>query len=200
MKIDIQDIKFWADAIRNSADRDRTLESLWGGQLQSKSWLIEKMENRAHIANADIVIFGGWNGILASMMFNSDLGTKHITSIDIDPACEKIASTVNKRQEMAGRFKAVTEDMCKYEYTTDPYFVINTSCEHVTPTQYKTWLDRVPKGTKVILQSNNYYELDEHVNCVSSLEEFKKTCNIDIDAAHELELPKYKRFMIIGNV
>ena len=73
MKIDIQDIKFWADAIRNSADRDRTLESLWGGQLQSKSWLIEKMENRAHIANADIVIFGGWNGILASMMFNSDL-------------------------------------------------------------------------------------------------------------------------------
>ena len=37
MKIDIQDIKFWADAIRNSADRDRTLESLWGGQLQSKT-------------------------------------------------------------------------------------------------------------------------------------------------------------------
>ena len=79
MKIDIQDIKFWADAIRNSADRDRTLESLWGGQLQSKTWLIEILEKRAHIANADIVIFGGWNGVLASMMFNSDLGTKHIT-------------------------------------------------------------------------------------------------------------------------
>ena len=40
MKIDIKDIKFWMDAIRNSDDRSRTLESFWGGQLESKTWLL----------------------------------------------------------------------------------------------------------------------------------------------------------------
>ena len=31
MKVELEDIKFWMDAIRNSEDRDRTLESFWGG-------------------------------------------------------------------------------------------------------------------------------------------------------------------------
>ena len=44
MKIDTKDIKFWMDAIRNSDDRDRTLESFWGGQLESKAWLVETVE------------------------------------------------------------------------------------------------------------------------------------------------------------
>ena len=35
MKIDINDIKFWMDAIRNSDDRDRTLETFWGGQIKA---------------------------------------------------------------------------------------------------------------------------------------------------------------------
>jgi hypothetical protein len=199
MKIDIQDIKFWADAIRNSEDRDRTLESLWGGQLQSKTWLIETLELKTHISNAECAIFGGWNGVLASMMFNSELGIKHITSIDIDPACEQTASTINKRQEIDGRFKAVTADMCDYEYTNDPYFVINTSCEHITPDQYNRWLNKIPEGAKIVLQSNNYYELKEHINCSSSLDQFIKKSNLtEILIAEELQLQKYKRFMIMG--
>ena len=44
MKIDINDIKYWMDAIRNSEDKDRTLESFWGGQIKSKLWLIEALE------------------------------------------------------------------------------------------------------------------------------------------------------------
>ena len=35
MKIDINDIKYWMDAIRNSEDKDRTLES--GGHPQPKT-------------------------------------------------------------------------------------------------------------------------------------------------------------------
>ena len=42
MKIDLQDIKFWMDGIRSTDDRDRLLECFWGGQLQSKEWLVEK--------------------------------------------------------------------------------------------------------------------------------------------------------------
>ena len=44
MKVDIQDVLFWMDAIRNSENRYRTLESFWKGQVNSKLWLIEKMQ------------------------------------------------------------------------------------------------------------------------------------------------------------
>jgi len=199
MKIDIKDIKFWMDAIRNSDDRSRTLESFWGGQLESKTWLIESLSKKSKaISNANAVIHGGWNGVLANMLFNSDIGIKHIISIDIDPACKQIASTINKRQEMEGMFEAVTGDMCSYEYTTNPYFVINTSCEHITQEQYMQWLDNVPSSAKIILQSNNYVELDEHINCSETLDEFVKKSKLNVETANELQLEKYKRFMIIG--
>jgi len=74
--------------------------------------------------------------------------------------------------------------------------VINTSCEHVE--NFSNWYDKVPQGRLVVLQSNNYFEHDEHINCVDSLEEFKKQCPMDIVFSGELELPLYKRFMLIG--
>ena len=50
-----------------------------------------------------------------------------------------------------------------------------------------------------MLQSNNYYEHEEHINCVADIDEFKRKSNLTtIEYAGELELPKYKRFMIIG--
>jgi hypothetical protein len=200
MKIDIQDIKFWMDAIRNSKDRDRTLESFWGGQLQSKTWLIEHLEKSSRITNASIVIHGGWNGVLSSMLFNSAIGIKKIISIDVDPKCAEIANTINKRQEMEGKFKAITVNMCDYVYEETPDIVINTSCEHISKEQYTRWLTNIPRSSKIILQSNNYFELEEHINCVETLEQFKQQSNLKyIISAEELELPMYKRFMIIGS-
>ena len=198
MKIDIHDIKFWMDAIRNSEDKERTLESFWDGQIKSKLWLIEALEKHKSIRNAEFVIHGGWNGVLACMMFNSELGCKHITSIDIDPKCKEIASTMNKRYEMEGKFESVTADMCEYEYTREPYFVINTSCEHITQEQYNTWLDKVPDGAQIVLQSNNYFELDEHVNCSKDLKEFEWKSKLNVSEKAELELPKYTRYMLVG--
>ena len=126
MKIDIQDIKYWMDAIRNSEDRDRTLESFWGGQLQSKVWLISVLEKRSVIQNPEVVIHGGWNGVLATMLFNSTIGCRHITNVDIDPSCKELAYAMNKDYEMKGMFDSVTCDMVDYEYTKVPDIVINT--------------------------------------------------------------------------
>ena len=199
MKIDIQDIKFWMDAIRNSEDKDRTLETFWGGQIQSKLWLINTIsEKNKLIRNAEIVIHGGWNGLLASMLFNSEVGVKKIISVDVDPVCKEIATTVNKRYEMEGKFVAVTCDMVDYKYETEPYIVINTSCEHITHKKYKQWLNNVPDAAQVIVQSNDYYELEEHVNCYDSLDQFARKSMLEIEVKDEIQLPKYKRFMVIG--
>jgi hypothetical protein len=76
--------------------------------------------------------------------------------------------------------------------------VINTSCEHVDQETYEKWLSKVPQGSVIILQSNNYFELDEHIRCATDLTEFKKQSKIKVISASLLELPKYTRFMLIG--
>lgn len=198
MKVDIQDVLFWMDAIRNSEDRYRTLESFWKGQVNSKIWLIEKLQEALpwDPVAANIVIHGGWNGVLASLLFNTDIGISSITSVDIDPACAEIACTVNKRQEIEGRFKAVTADMCSFKYNAD--IVINTSCEHITQEQYEEWLQNVPQDAWIVLQSNNYFDLDEHIRCSVDIDDFTRMSKIKPFLRDTLSLPKYDRYMIIG--
>ena len=99
---------------------------------------------------------------------------------------------------MEGKFESVTSDMCDYEYKREPYFVINTSCEHITEEQYNVWLGNVPDGAQIILQSNNYFEHKEHVNCMKDLAEFKRKSKLNVSEESELELPKYTRYMLIG--
>ncbi len=200
MKVEIEDVLFWMDAIRNSNDRYRTLESFWKGQVRSKVWLIENLEKSIFSTSKNhIVIHGGWNGVLASLLFNSNLDIETITSVDIDPYCKETASTVNKRQEMEGRFIAETCDMSEYQYTKRPTIVINTSTEHVTDEKLQQWFDKIPSNTFVVVQSNNYFELDEHINCVNSEDELANKFSLSIILnKSNFETPKYKRFMVIG--
>jgi hypothetical protein len=198
MKVDIDHVLFWMDAIRNSEDRSRTLESFWKGQIKSKIWLIDNLMTYVSVMRNNIVIHGGWNGVLASLLFQSGITIDKLVSIDIDPTCEEVARTVNKIEEISGIFQAMTCDMSKYQYSFFPDIVINTSCEHITQETYEKWLSNVPIGSLVVLQSNDYFELTEHIRCSESLKDFKKQSNINVLKATTLELPKYNRFMLIG--
>ena len=194
MLIDTEHLHYWMQAIRQSPDPMRTMDAFWSGQLKSKEWLITNLRN--HINKfVTIDIHGGWVGVLASMLFQSDVPILIIRSIDIDPACEPIAVNMNKIEEMVGKFCAVTADMC--EIRSDADVVINTSCEHITQDQYDLWLSGMPYNSLLVLQSNNY-DIPEHVRTAHSLEEFKSQCGINVIWAGELELPLYKRFMVIG--
>ena len=184
------------DAIRNSDDKYRTLESFWKGQVNSKIWLANTLQANYIDDDARIVIYGGWNGVLASILFNSKMSIEHITSVDIDENCQEIAYTVNKNYEITGRFDAVTADMCTYTEPAD--IVINTSCEHITQEQYEQWLDKQPDDALFVIQSNNYFELEEHIRCSTDLDDFMSMSKIKPFWRGELETPKYKRFMIIG--
>jgi hypothetical protein len=130
------------------------------------------------------------------MIFQSDIHVTNIRSVDIDPACEPIANMMNKKEEMVGKFRAVTSDMCTIRSDTD--IIINTSCEHITQDQYDLWLSGMPYNSLLVLQSNNY-DIPEHVRIAKDIEEFKQQSGLGhILYAGELELPLYKRFMIIG--
>lgn len=200
MKVDIEDVLFWIDAIRNSEDRYRTLESFWKGQVFSKIWLIESLNQFTNSAPNKIVIHGGWNGVLSSLLFNSDIPVESITSIDIDPNCENIARTVNKRQEMQGKFYSITEDMKSFDYDEKPDIVINTSAEHVSDAVLIEWFMKIPKHALVAIQSNNFFELEEHVNCVNSVEELAEKFPLSEFYCYSFETEKYTRYMVIGYV
>jgi hypothetical protein len=197
MKVDIQDVLFWMDAIRNSDDQCRTHESFWKGLVNSKVWLAKELYSIIPKTKLnDIVIYGGWNGVLASILFNSRLPLNSITSVDIDPVCKDIACTVNRRYEIERKFNAVTADMCKYTQPAD--VVINTSCEHVTQEQYEQWLSNQPDDALFVVQSNNYFELEEHVRCAIDIDDFMHMSKIKPYWRGEFETPKYTRYMIIG--
>ena len=194
MQIDTEHLHYWMQAIRQSQDPMRTMDAFWSGQLNSKEWLITNL--RKHVNKfVSIDIHGGWVGVLASMLFQSDIYIKNIRSVDIDPTCEPIATMMNKKEEMAGKFRAVTADMC--DIRSDADVVINTSCEHISQDQYDLWLNGMPHNSLLVLQSNNYI-IPEHVRVANNLEEFKQQSHIDVLWSGELELPLYTRWMIIG--
>jgi len=194
MQIDTEHLHYWMQAIRQSPDPMRTMDAFWSGQLNSKEWLITNLRNNVN-KFVSIDIHGGWVGVLASMLFQSDIYITNIRSVDIDPTCEPIATMMNKKEEMAGKFRAVTSDMC--EIRSDADVVINTSCEHITQDQYDLWLSGMPHNSLLVLQSNNY-NIPEHVRTADSINTFKEQCGINVIWAGELALPLYKRFMIIG--
>ena len=200
MKIDTEHLHYWMQAIRQSPDPMRTMDAFWSGQLKSKEWLIDALmqiypQTSVSSKPVSIDIHGGWVGTLASMLFQSKFPIATIRSVDIDPSCESIATMMNKKEEMAGRFRAVTSDMCAIRSDAD--VIINTSCEHITQEKYDLWLSGMPHNSLVVLQSNNY-NIPEHIRIANSLEEFKQQCDINMLWAGELELPLYTRYMIIG--
>ena len=194
MQIDTEHLHHWMQAIRQSPDPMRTMDAFWSGQLKSKEWLIKNLRKQVK-KFVTVDIYGGWVGTLASMLFQSDVPVMSIRSIDIDPSCEPIAVNMNKVEEMVGKFQAITADMCSV--TSEADVIINTSCEHITQEQFDLWKSNMSPTSLLVLQSNNY-DIPEHVRTAKTLEEFKSQCDINVIWAGELDLPLYKRFMIIG--
>lgn len=199
LKIDLEHLHYWMQAIRASKNHQRTLDAFWRGQVNSKVWLIEKL--RPYVfrdfgtSKISVDINGGWVGVLASLMFQSELPIDKIRSIDIDSSCEELANVLNTPEEITGRFRAVTADMCDVKTQAD--VVINTVCEHLTQDQYELWLKNIPDRSLIVLQSNDY-KMPEHIRIAKNIEHFKEQSNLNIIYSGELDQGVYKRFMLIG--
>ena len=181
------------------------------GQLKSKIWLIDNLPNNLGL----VFICAGWYGTLASLMFNKARNKfDKIRNFDIDDSCAAVADTMNRPWVMDGwQFKASTFDITEMSYPTtyvthradgsslivteNPDTIINTSCEHID--DFKTWYQNIPNNTLVVLQSNNFYDIKEHLNCVNNLEDFKSQTPMNtVLYEGELDLEQYTRFMRIG--
>ena len=202
--------------LRNAVDNHNAdiSDALSWGQLKSKRWLVDELE-KIDLPLGTIFLCAGWYATLASMLFASKCSVTKIRSFDIDDNCATIAETVNRNNtKNEWRFKASTADIHNIEYTDYTYktkrfdgtvceitdtaeTVINTSCEHIV--DFNKWYSKIPNQTIVVLQSNNYFEIDDHINCSKNILEFaEQTPMTDCLYSGVLELPKYTRFMRIG--
>ena len=198
----------------NNIDIDKDCFSR--GQLQSKLWLVEELKKH-DIDLGTVFLCAGWYATLATMLFESNMKVEKIRSFDIDASCTDIAETFNKPWFVdKWKFKSVTQDIMNIDYnnhtwqcwsnandrmskpiTDIPDTIINTSCEHIH--NFNEWYAKIPYGKLVVLQSNDYFDVEEHVNCVNNVYEFKKMAPMTTLLYMGMrELPKYTRFMLIG--
>ena len=205
-------VKALKDLITNNIAFDKDCFSR--GQIKSKLWLVDELKKH-NIDLGTVFLCAGWYGTLATMLFESNLNIKKIVSFDVDPNVWKIAETFNKKWVLENwRFKSCTQDIHeimfdehiydvnKSDGTTErlwgyPDTVINTSTEHIV--EFDNWYQNILDKQLIVLQGNNYFEIDEHVNCSNTLEEFSEKAPMSkVLYEGELDLRFYKRFMKIG--
>lgn len=210
-------INYWSGDNSESAVIPDLNDFLSRGQIKSKMWLIAELIKGTNDEKLDNVIFyGGWYNFLAYDFFQQ-LNVDKIYSLDVDPDVIAPSKRLCYQETKDERFlpKSVnvdkivwagstmrvpadqSDDSCSeyWNLTENASLVVNTSCEHMD----NTWYDNIPKGTLVALQTNDYFDNEQHINCCKDLKEVKiKYPMTSIMYAGELDTFLYTRFMLIG--
>jgi hypothetical protein len=184
------------------------------GQIQSKIWLVKELQ-KISPEYKDILIYAGWMGQLVLFLDNF-INFEKIRIIDQDPeACEISDKIINnhliedwKVKSSCGKIEEIEQFMhhcivpltnksgATFQTKYNPDLLINTSAEHMDETWFYNYKN---KDTIIAIQSNNLFDIEEHINCVTSVDAMKKKFKMsEILYEGELELPGYKRFMLIG--
>lgn len=182
----------WMNYIRNNPEDKRFLECFWESQIKSKSILIENIKE---FEPKNILIFGGWFGVLAQLVECNIKTAERIVTIDIDPECFKMFSQI----DVGSKVRSVTLCMSKFKRYDGFDFVINTSTEHVLQDVYDGWWNNIPEGMLYAIQGNNFDTLDEHIRCANSLEEFLEINHVkDPILTDVIDCGGFERYMAIA--
>ena len=195
------------------------LNSLGERQQLSKDWLVEKLNaykhpfrNKMKSDSLSIIILCSWYGLLAYKLIEKFNLKKinRIHCVDYDPKVKRIANRLFRKIDNENLKNGVLTlikhwerdivDMPEKELKNSE-ILINTSCEHLNQQTIYDIIDKTDRGTLIVLQSNNYHKIQEHINTVKDLQEFvsqyqSRLINIEM---HEKDFLEYKRFMIIGS-
>lgn len=188
-------------------------------QLKSKIWLVEELAKID--ANYDnVIIMAGWFGQIKNIYDKKCTYAKmRIAEMD-KAACETSDYVFNLSNLDNYKVKSVNVNINEltlhkngYEWDVEnfkegtkysekflPDLIINTSAEHMT----EEWFNQIrfkemESNPIVAIQSNNLFDIPEHINCVHSVDHMKKKFPMkEIFFEGELQLKGYKRVMLIG--
>jgi hypothetical protein len=175
--------------------------ALNANQMASKLWLADALAGAGGGRYGTVTVVGGWFGVLGAILLaDRRLTIDRVISVDVDPRCAPVARSLNASH--GERFACVTADMLDLAYESPqsgavPDLVVNTSCEHLP--DFAAWYRRIPQGQLLALQSNDYFAIDEHVNCVRDLAAFRAQAPLSpLLFAGSRPHKKYTRFMLLG--
>ena len=202
--IELNTLKKMIKEVRENKD---FLDSVSPNQFKSKQVLIKHVEDLQLVdQNSRIVIFGGWYGSILIPAFKY---VDKITLIDKDPKAISIAK--HRIFDEYKNVEFISDDVFssfRDQYKETDLF-INTSCEHMKPMkqwgpapEYKNpWWNRV-KPAYFAFQSNNMYDIPTHINCVSSIEEFKYQLpeKAEVMIEDRIRDERGTRFLLIGKL
>ena len=185
--------------ITDNADIKSIINSVNSNQITSKEWLIDSISDRLEfiVKNPKVCVAAGWYGMLADKM--RDFTDNKVVSFDIDPKCAEYGKIIYPEVS----FKtADINDFHAGKYD----ILICTSCEHISDETLNKFLRTRKEQSLVVLQSNNYFGLDEHINCKNSLKEFTDSLSYTVPSAKINILnssekrinDKFDRYMVIG--
>jgi len=190
------------------------VESFLSNQITCKAWLVEHLKEvlehkEEHQLCEKVTIIGSWYGnILVPMLISNFPGIKTIEMIDMDQDALDISrkflqfypDMYNTKVEL----KWTHDDVNFRNWATyNTHIMINTSCEHM----YHMKQVRCANDPQVlyVLQSNNLYNIREHVSCVKDAVELSTQADITriyymgaIELAAAGGKDFYNRFMVLG--
>ena len=162
-------------------------------QSKSKDWLVENLKPYISLLNNPrICVAAGWFCTIGEDL--RKFTNNKIISFDKDRSCKRIGKIFNK--DLNIQFQTIDME----NYNSNQFdVIICSSCEHISQKTLSDFLYVRKKGSLVILQSNNYYKIEEHINCKNSLEEFVSDYNFDnVLYKGTLKLDTFERYMIIA--
>ena len=185
--------------ITNTLSFEDVRDSLSDGQTASKLWVVDALSEVGNWETKSACVFGGWVGLLCRFMLDY-LNFKHVTNLELNGDLRGVNWFTNEMR-YPERFAFVASDMYDFDYEQNQFdLYINTSGEHIP--SLKDWVEKIPAGKHVLIQSNNYFDHPQHINCVNSVQELldkvleAKNVNL-VEYSGELIMPQYTRFMVI---
>jgi len=178
-------------------------DSFSHGQIKSKLWLCESLEN--HIPNnATIALLGGWYNLLGFIMLaRNSHKISSILNIDIESSAIDIANKINNGWMIGvgAKINNIVADACSYNYQGFDV-VINCSTEHMST----EWFNNVSYGTLVCIQSSNIVDPNDPWHIVTpspDIESFKQKYNLSTTLFIDTMRIQYgdwgyDRYMLIG--
>jgi hypothetical protein len=165
--------------------------------IKCKEWLASELIMKFWmLENPKILVGGGWTGLMAHTLSKYFKNAKSITSVDLLQHHKKIGKKIFPNIN----FKV--GDVFDYRLQDFDIFV-STSVEHFNRQELIFFLRDKPEKTICALQSNNWYDIEDHYghqNCSDTLEDFINYLPLKkiIYSGTKSFLDTYDRFLVIG--
>ncbi|MGI9568973.1 MAG: hypothetical protein ACR2PH_04360 [Desulfobulbia bacterium] len=208
----------------NAREIERFMQSISPNQMASKLWLASSLELCDYLNDpfysVDCEIVGSWAGNPLIHALRAGIDFKRISCWDMDYT----ARMLHNGWKRFDRDDAIIYPMDYFAHRragSDATLLINTSSEHMTERfadmrAGKSHFFR--KNPIIVIQSNNMYSEEDHVNCVKSTQELIEKhglrkvyyrghqpmltwgANLEIKQSYSDDSNLHRRFMIIGRL